>query len=388
MRKDNDTVEIKYIYKMITVCAFSIVLINIFFILFPSVLSAKVTGVCSNCHTMHNSQNGGAVLRTGSGVGWNNSGQLTGGSLQSAPAENLLVTSCIGCHTSTSSQTKITIGSSTIPIVYNTVSPTTPLAGGNFYWTAGDTTKGHNIYGIAGQDSKLNEAPGRNPAGCADSCHSTLAASPSVLNYNRGGCQGCHVFTYHHEDNGVYRYLKGHGQSPPLGLTQARKNITAYPDYVTGVEDSDWEYTKSSSDHNFYKGTANSYYSDGTGLNDQKTITAFCSGCHSDFHGPYNFSSHRGMGSGSPWVRHPADITLPQAGEYNTYDPTTGYSTEAPVAWVNPASPARSEAIVMCLSCHRAHGSDQPDLLRWDYDTIVAGGGGTGGCFVCHTDKN
>ena len=372
---------------LLSIC-FETGLIIVLFIFITVPAFAKVSGVCSNCHTMHNSQNGSAVLRTGTGVGWDISGQLTGGSLQSAPADSLLVTSCLGCHTSTSSQTKMTIGSSTIPIVYNTIAPTITLAGGNFYWVASDTTKGHNVYGITGQDGNLNEAPGRNPAGCADSCHTTLAAPPTSLNYNRGGCQGCHLFTYHHVDNGVYRFLKGHGTAPPISLTQARKDITTYTDYVTGVEDSDWEYTKSSVDHNFYHGTTNTYTSDGAGLTNQKTITAFCAGCHRLFHGPYDSVDGSGMGSGSPWVRHPTDIALPQTGEYNAYDPTSNYSTEAPVAWENPSSPSRSQAIVMCLSCHRAHGSDQPDLLRWDYNTIIAGGGGTGGCFVCHTTKN
>jgi predicted CXXCH cytochrome family protein len=46
-------------------------------------------------------------------------------------------------------------------------------------------------------------------------------------------------------------------------------------------------------------------------------------------------------------------------------------------------------AIVMCLSCHRAHGSDQPDLLRWAYAGMQAGTGTADtGCFVCHTTKN
>jgi predicted CXXCH cytochrome family protein len=94
------------------------------------------------------------------------------------------------------------------------------------------------------------------------------------------------------------------------------------------------------------------------------------------------------MGNESPWLRHPSDVTLPQTDEYGTYDPVNNYSTEAPVAWLNPGTPAAGEAIVMCLSCHKAHGSDQPDMLRWDYSAMIAGGGGSGGCFTCHTEKN
>ncbi len=348
---------------------------------------AAVTGQCSNCHTMHNSQDSNPLVRSGSGVGWDSSGNLTGGTLSSTPNEKLLVTGCLGCHTSSSNKTIINKGSTNIPIVYNTSVPVKPLAGGNFYWVAqGDDTTGHNVYGIAGADSNLSTAPGKNPAACSNSCHETLAAAPGANNYNRGGCQGCHVFTSHHDDTTYpwYRFLKGHGPSPGITLDPSRKDLG---DYVTGVEDDDWE-QETAVDHNYYKGTnVTTYTSDGTSLTNYKTITAFCSGCHSIFHGPVR-NTDDGMGSSGAWIRHPTDVTLPTTGEYAAYDPVTNYSAEAPVAWINPSSPARSEAVVMCLSCHRAHGSDQADMLRWDYSAMVLCSGRTDGCFTCHTSKN
>ncbi|MEW6600485.1 MAG: cytochrome c3 family protein [Nitrospirota bacterium] len=40
---------------------------------------------------------------------------------------------------------------------------------------------------------------------------------------------------------------------------------------------------------------------------------------------------------------------------------------------------------VICLSCHRAHGSAQNDLLRFDYSTMNAGNStNNGGCETCH----
>ncbi|MFC1513206.1 cytochrome c3 family protein [Thermodesulfobacteriota bacterium] len=62
-----------------------------------------------------------------------------------------------------------------------------------------------------------------------------------------------------------------------------------------------------------------------------------------------------------------------------------------PVAWETPDNPVRSKAVVMCLSCHRAHGSEYPDMLRWDYNTMIVNDeqGATGtGCFVCHSSKD
>jgi len=101
-------------------------------ILSYSLSHAAVTGPCSNCHTMHNSQNGSPLVRVGTVVGWGGSG-LTGGDLSQEPMSHLLVTGCVGCHTSTTSDTIVNYGGSSIPIVYNTVPPVDSLAGGNFY---------------------------------------------------------------------------------------------------------------------------------------------------------------------------------------------------------------------------------------------------------------
>lgn len=43
---------------------------------------------------------------------------------------------------------------------------------------------------------------------------------------------------------------------------------------------------------------------------------------------------------------------------------------------------------VMCLSCHRAHAREYPEMLRWDYSAMVVGSGSRGGYFVCHSAKN
>jgi predicted CXXCH cytochrome family protein len=358
---------------------------------------------------MHNSQDGAPVALTD--AAWEAGGVLNG-TTDSSPNAQLLVADCIGCHSSATSQTVISAGSSDIPIVYNHVEPASPLAGGNFYWAAeGDDTAGHNVYGISSQDANITAAegaPGHNGLSCgyAASCHATLAAAPSpggqggAGNWNRGGCRGCHVFTYHHEDNGVYRFLKGHGGGflPEDIDADGRDDISTYTDYVDGVEDDDWEQTVSSTDHNWYSGTSAEYYNDGfsDGLLVRQTITAFCSGCHWGFHGPMGVDvtdPHLGMGSApGPWFRHPVDIALPTTGEFAAYDPTADYSAETPVGWetlpTDSSGAGAAGPIVVCVSCHRTHGSDQPDLLRFDYDTMLAGMGGSGGCFNCHSNKN
>jgi len=114
------------------------------------------------------------------------------------------------------------------------------------------------------------------------------------------------------------------------------------------------------------------------------SISVFCGTCHGQFHD----KSEMGGGS-SPFKRHPTDVILPNSGEYSAY---TAYSTEAPVARTTVQSSMRTDVVpgtdvVMCLSCHAAHATPYADILRWDYSTMITGGGGSGGCFTCHTQK-
>ena len=95
------------------------ILVTVLLMICPVLTSAKVTGECYNRHTMHNSQDGTSVHMpdtTGADVGWNASNQLAGGSTSATPSDNLLVTNCVGCHSSSTASTTITVGGSTIPI--------------------------------------------------------------------------------------------------------------------------------------------------------------------------------------------------------------------------------------------------------------------------------
>ncbi|MBW2740983.1 MAG: hypothetical protein JRE64_19540, partial [Deltaproteobacteria bacterium] len=117
---------------------------------------AKVTGMCSNCHTMHNSQGGSHMIinTTIDGTGG------TGGTLLNDGGYPALTRgSCVGCHTGENTSTSAT------PYVYNTDSVTygtDTLAGGNFKWVLDSDAKGHNVSGIPTMtaDGVLSEAPG------------------------------------------------------------------------------------------------------------------------------------------------------------------------------------------------------------------------------------
>ena len=168
-------------------------------------------------------------------------------------------------------------------------------------------------------------------------------------------------------DLGWYRFLAGHVNEG-----------------VHGYEDGDWQNTSGAGDHNEYKGNANE---SGTGLWNTDTMTAYCTGCHWDFHSD--------MGGASPWLRHPSDALIPNSGEYASAFWASGgtgtYDPDVPVARQTlPDSPLSTVALnsdmVMCLSCHRAHGSQYDAMLRWDYKNSSLSTAFEG-CNKCHTSK-
>lgn len=340
---------------------------------------AKVSGPCVNCHTMHNSQGGTPVVAGG-------------------PYGALLVNDCVGCHTGTNDGTNATpyVMSLTAPVfTVNGVGNT--LAGGNFWWVAqaGGDAKGHNVLGISGQDAAITAAEGApggtiGGPGCTG-CHGTLAVAQIELSAFGSGCEGCHLNVMHHADDGTgtkyvgaspwYRFLSGHASGFGSG--------------VTGIEHVGWNYgaTIGSANHNEYLGSVGDKTSAGGFAGLGNTMTAFCTGCHGNFH----IQDSTATGA-APWLRHPSDAVIPNSGEYafmsTLYNPDTpvarpanfaGWTTGTPSAAVAPGTD-----MVMCLSCHVAHGSPYDDLLRWDYAAMVAGttDPGNTGCFVCHTTKD
>jgi predicted CXXCH cytochrome family protein len=314
----------------------------------------------------------------------------------------------------------------TVPIVVYTgaSAPTEYLSGGNFWWVKGpasgsgdpsdptdwtggqDDTKGHNIF--SGEpDDYLTSAPGGAGCNYGTFCHANLHTldTSGAAGPGRQGCLKCHmVLTYggwppgfHHADDtstvvgtggldgvqlpgdngdtqgdnvfdGWYRFLSGHMAGDAQG--------------VCGIEDADWQATKGSDDHNEYLGSQASLDSAGSLSALGHTMTGYCSGCHGNFH----WQEEAGA-----FVRHPAGRVIPNTGEFSSF---TTYDPDAPVA--RPASsPTRvdfedwtgeqisvvpGEDLVNCLSCHRAHGSPYPKMLRWDPTYVDA-------CVICHTTK-
>ncbi|SHI60011.1 hypothetical protein SAMN02745165_00519 [Malonomonas rubra DSM 5091] len=349
---------------------------------------ATINGSCVDCHTMHNSQNGASMNFDDSAT----------------PNAALLKGSCLGCHAQGSTSALVDTGSDMIPQVMH--SEATDLAGGNFGFITGmkgsgaDDNKGHNIAALTGEDGTVSALPG----GIQQSFHEDQIVNTS--NLTCAGTNGCHG----------YRYA---GDSFPEGITGAHHNnvdgklTTAdtignsyrFLTGIVGLEDDDWQYTRASNDHNEYfamaepiklgcSGGTTSCHATGGVKAPDGTISQYCATCHGNFH-TIETTASTGIGSvaSSPFIRHPTDIILPADGEYALY---TAYNLDAPVARTTAVPDVASASVtpgsdaVVCMSCHMAHASDYPDMLRWDYlnDCSANQVNTDCGCFACHTAKD
>ncbi len=361
--------------------------------------SYAIQGQCVNCHTMHNSQNGTRMAD------------------QDTPYGSLLRAGCISCHTQNGAGQGAT-NTYGAPIVFHTTNPAAQgggytLAGGDFYWVAtgyGATdSTGHNVAGIAGVDAAIaanlgNYVPpgwdaGATPGALNDGQITVSGGTGSwSTQLNCAGTYGCHGV---HNQSGDFPGMKGaHHNNPGIAQTQADTPTTIGDSYrflsgIKGLENSQWNWNETTSSHNEYFGSNDLTVRSSTavGYANKRTISYMCAECHGAYHSYIDAAP-----LGTPWLRHPTDIVLGRGAgtEYSAYNPDGGnqYSLQAPVARASvPAdsSPTINTAsdIVMCLSCHRAHGSNQPDILRWDYSGMIAGSTAPHtGCFVCHTTKN
>ncbi|MEJ2182875.1 MAG: cytochrome c3 family protein [Nitrospirota bacterium] len=296
---------------------------------------------------------------------------LVPGLMGEAPIEGASNAQCVTCHSSEGANTIKMMGGVRVPVVYNVDNPLEPLAGGNFHGLTvrsldgSEERRGHNVRDVVGPDGTYTGLP---PGYMREHDLSAVGYQGS-RRLACAGSNGCHGDRNIEDPLEAVRGSHHAPDSPVDGSTTARSyrylRNTALVQGVEGLEDKDWERTTSTSDHNEYS----------------TDINAFCANCHGDIH-----FGHRARRS--PWFRHPTGIALPRRGEYESY---SIYNTTAPVGRPTiPNSPSATVQpgtdVVICLSCHRAHGSPYAGALRWNYEDFFVGRGESG-CFVCHTRK-
>ncbi|MFZ5798031.1 MAG: hypothetical protein C4563_10790 [Desulfobulbus sp.] len=363
---------------------------------------AVMSGPCSGCHTMHNSQNN-LPMRYDNGA---------------QPLPQLLRGDCYGCHAQGLPNALVSVGIDVIPQVYHTEGGdlTTDLAGGNFAYINGAKggaaadSKGHNISDLwtVGTDGVLYEPPG----GIVQSFHDN-GGNVNTDNLGCAGTNGCHGNRYYdidgytgisgaHHNNVNGQVIQGAGDREP---GHGYRFLLG----VNGYEDPDWQYTRSDVDHNEYYGrSAPIQLGCGGGAGvvgchayggvrpPNGTMAEYCASCHGNFH-TLATSSSNGVGTvaSSPFIRHPSDLAIsnsPDFATFITYRPDTPVARTTTAELAAPDGGVTGTDAVFCLSCHVAHGSPYPDMLKWDYATMdVGNAGGTGaagkGCFACHSSK-
>ena len=343
---------------------------------------SKVSGPCSACHTMHNSQNKSEVAKNG-------------------PFEALLIGGCVFCHTGTNTGTnKIPYVLSTTPPTYNFGGFRNTLAGGNFYWVQNNgDRKGHNVAGIAPPDPAFDKPPGYDPNNYP-SITGTLRPASWTQQLTCAGNFGCHgkfdatnsslndpiiaILGAHHKN-----ILRTNGTAPADEVWNSYRFLWG----IKGTEDPNYEYGNPSP-------TAHNGYYASTTPGDKASINYLCGECHGKFHSSAN------VGYASPWLRHPTDFDMNTVagkgyGNYPNVNIFAGklgvtnphdYFADVPVgntqgAVLSTVLGGSGDAIVLCLSCHRAHGSPYDYILRWNYVAWPGIPDDQNGCLACHTNK-
>jgi predicted CXXCH cytochrome family protein len=337
--------------KIFLVCLISLVTI----ILAYGMSFAKVGGPCVNCHTMHNSQDGVAMAVN------------TDGSADNTPNAHLLKGSCFACH--------MTPGVTGLPKVDKTSSI---LAGGSFNSTYATTdTMRHNLYGNGAADSQY---PSEHVDGILSTAPGGTLAAANLTCAGLNGCHGDGSATGNSAGiNGFHHATKGAG-SYRLLMVRGRNVTNILGTSVTGKGTNTYEAGGATAgDHNVYSSAA------GT------SISELCGNCHGQFHGKGTDADVWDAGA-SAWIRHPTDEDIPGTWVItidSTFINTTpfGFDDVSTLNTNNTTNYTMANGRVICISCHRAHGSNQADLLRFNYAAQLAGGGAVAGCLGCHTTQ-
>ncbi|MFN2369319.1 MAG: cytochrome c3 family protein, partial [Desulfurivibrionaceae bacterium] len=149
---------------------------------------------------------------------------------------------------------------------------------------------------------------------------------------------------------------------------------------ATRLGDATSSYRMLGRDSVYVKGTGDINFEIAAGQNiyEAASLNLFCATCHGLFHG----SANQGEGqepTPNVWIRHPTDVSLSK--EY----PAAGFTGSQTVPM---GSTGAVTDMVMCISCHRPHGSGEPDLLRFTYSANQSGDSTAAtGCETCHGEK-
>ena len=310
---------------------------------------AAVSGVCNECHTMHNSQGGTAM-----------------GLAEAQTA--LLLNDCLGCHT-TSGSVPLVDGYPYVKLASG-ATDNNCLAGG-FFQTVAD---------IEDNNANQNHDIGATADPAGFNVEETTWYTGTTNGLGCAGTNGCHgnetvlndmaAIKGGHHNPSAYRILSVGGiDVVGFGAKDYEELIIKTPATIPETTVGDSQNVN--------------LYSAGVG---DPSISELCAKCHGDFHNEGETTDD--VGSSGAWIRHPTDVAIPTTWAIGNsgYTPVGVDYKHNPVGY-DDASFDITKKRATCLSCHRAHGTGHNDLLRWAYSTQSAGGGNDYGCLGCHDQQ-
>jgi len=348
---------------------------------------------CSDCHTMHASihdnQGTGTPASTTPSYGGTGVNAWLPASTQGSPIEALLKDEpnalCTACHD----------GQSFAPDVFETGSYTYARSAGALRKTTGG---GHKL-------GSTVAPPGYNYAAIGAKADTYVAGTTGLE------CISCHS---PHGSVGIFRNLVPYqwtASAAAGGKIQLTSAIVKPTDNVSatfdGSKDANINYAGPyvpgtvANWGGYYGASAVRYGRQGTPISSGTThssnrLDTFCGACHGDFHGgadakalPQTISDVN-TNDGTNFLRHPTSVITMGTNEGNydhaskvgwqkapLYFPANGYAPTA--ADVSGASPG-------CVSCHKAHGNNNPFGLLYIGAGSLSEEGSSSGTYVnlCH----
>jgi len=310
--------------------------------------------VCYDCHTMHFSETQGFSSSDPYGTGTPIAFPLTTGPnpyLLRQPQNGI----CLSCHDGQASAPDV-MGANTnaSPTGGRQAGAVNKVALGSPY----ETWKGHTVY-------STDIPPGYNP--------SLIGLSDWYTGTTFGlKCIHCHEF---HGSPLPYRNLGASALGPTAASFQPSYVINTANDTTKDV----WiniasPYTSGSGNaatFNPYYATANIFFNriDGTigSLKTSNKIGSFCATCHANFHGgPGNspIGGSPGNGNLEGFLRHPAaqtTIGASGAAGYGGHSSLTRFVANTTKVKANTTNHVTyADASPFCLTCHKAHGNQNP----------------------------
>ncbi len=313
--------------------------------------------ICSKCHTMH-----------GSG----------GGTPEQLLSEANKTVLCLVCHASNYPVAYPVGDDEYAPNVHSSGEGVQDTPGGSYADSGTEALQanGHNPSGFPA------DPPAASPLIEVDTTLTQIPPGATAL--WEWSCLSCH--RPHKDDNDTaprtatyeYRMLRKHVKGPSAAGADTLIDVSL----ALGLDD-DHEVTPLANVGANVNAEAptkhNVYFMDSTNTG----FGEWCGGCHTDFH-----DSTQDVDDN--WIRHPGQQLLEALGANYVvttppYDPSvpvqvnSGAGLETNSSAFNGGITTTTDLQVTCLSCHKAHATEYPNLVRWDLTEPNAGN-----CNKCH----